>query len=94
VKGRYGSVKTATLVIPSFLQEWITRQAISPRFAINTFVILGRPVVSVGSGGKFNAFPVFNVVILNSLLAQKSLRTVFVSARERYFGFEDVPPAL
>ena len=87
-------MKTATLVIPSFLQDWITRQAISPRFAINTFVILGNPVVSVGSGGKFKAFPVFNVVILNSLLSQKSLPAVFVSQQERYFGFEDVPPAL
>jgi hypothetical protein len=50
----YGSVNTATLVIPSFLHEEMTRHAISPRFAINTFVILGIPELSVGSGGIFS----------------------------------------
>jgi hypothetical protein len=57
--GGYGSVKTATLVIPSFLHEAMTRHAISPRFAINTLVILGMPQLSVGSGGIFNSWPVF-----------------------------------
>lgn len=52
-------MKTATLVIPSFLHEEMTRHAISPRFAINTLVILGMPEPSVGSGGIFNKWPVF-----------------------------------
>ena len=52
-------MKTAILVIPSFLHEEMTRHAISPRFAINTFVILGIPELSVGSGGIFSTWPVF-----------------------------------
>lgn len=57
--GEYGSVKTATDVIPNFLHESITRQAISPRLAIKIFVITGFPEESVGNGGKFNIRPVF-----------------------------------
>jgi hypothetical protein len=55
----------ATAVIPSFLHGAMTRHAISPRFAMRTLVIFGFPWESVGSGGKFNEFPVFCTVILN-----------------------------
>ena len=54
----YGSVNTATLVIPSFLHEEMTRHAISPRFAINTLLILGIPELFVGRGGIFSSWPV------------------------------------
>ena len=68
----YGSVKTATEEIPSFLHEAMTRQAISPRFAINTLFILGRPPLSVGSGGICSSCPVFlNISVGERLVADQ-----------------------
>jgi hypothetical protein len=55
-------VKTATLVIPSFLHEEITRQAISPLFAMRTLVTFGLPSESISNGGKFNSWPVFSAI--------------------------------
>ena len=76
VIGGYGSVKTATLVIPSFLHEEITLHAISPRLAMRIFCILGIPCASVGKGGRFSSWPVFSVISasLGSLLGLSFIR--------------------
>jgi hypothetical protein len=88
-KMTYGSVKTATVVIPSFLHEAITRHAISPRFAIKTRVIFGLPLSLVGRGGIFRSFPVFR----NGMLAVVACLDVSLARRGKQLDSRTVVDA-
>lgn len=66
--GSYSSTVTATETIFNFRHVWAMRQAISPRLAIKTFWITGRPSSRRGMGATNKGLLVGDALLIPSML--------------------------